>query len=95
MVPHSAFAQTSDVEAGARPAAEAQAGPASPRKWGIFPTSCDAGGAASPASAAVPTRASLLGRVVSKTWEKDADLTERQPHEQKVHGARCACTCHA
>lgn len=88
MVPRSAFARAPDVEAGARPAATPQAGPASPRKWGIFPTSRTAGGAAPPGSAAVPTRASLLGHVVSRTWDKDADLTERQPHEQKVHGTR-------
>ena len=91
MVSRSAFAQAPDVEAGPRPAAEPQARPPSPRKRGILFTNRDAGGAASPGPAAVPTRASLLGRVISKTWDKDADLTERQPHEQKVHGARWAC----
>ena len=88
MVPRSAFAQAPDLEAGARPEAAPQAGPASPRKWGIFPTSRDIGSASAPGPAAVPRRTSLLGHVVSKTWDKDADLTERQPHEQKVHGVR-------
>ena len=88
MVPRSAFAQAPDLEAGTSPAAVPQAGPASPRKWGIFSTSRDGGGATAPGSAAEQKRTTLLGHVVSKTWDKDADLTERPLHEQKVHGVR-------